>query len=59
MPARMTVIFRALRSLDDGREVALQLFDRQAAQGVVAAERDDQDANVAVQGPVQPAESAG
>ena len=48
-----------LRPLDDLREVALQLLGRQTAQAVVAAERDDQDADVAVERPVEPRQSAG
>ena len=36
-----------------------QLLDRQPAQPVVAAERDDQDAHVAVERPVEPRETTG
>ena len=48
-----------LRPLDDLRQVAAQLVDRQAAQAVVAAERDDQHAHVAFERPVEPAQAAG
>ena len=48
-----------LRPLDDLREVARQLRDRQAAQAVVAAERDDQNPDVAVERPVEPRQAAG
>ena len=45
--------------VDDGGQVLLQFLGRQAAQPVVAAELDDQDADVAVEGPVQPPQAAG
>ena len=47
MPARIDLDLPRLRALDDRRQVALQLLDRQAAQRVVAAERHDQHAHVA------------
>ncbi len=59
MPARTTGDAARLRALDDARQVALQLLDRQAAQRVVAAERHDQHAHVAVERPVEPAQPAG
>ena len=45
--------------VDDGGQVLLQFLGRQAAQPVVAAELDDQDADVAVERPVQPPQAAG
>ena len=48
-----------LRALDDAREVVAQLLDRQAAKAVVAAERHDQHAHVAVERPVEPRETVG
>ena len=47
-----------LRLLDDLRQVVLQLLGRQSAQAVVAAERDDQNADVAVERPVEPGQAA-
>ena len=43
-----------LRPLDDLGQIALQLLGRQPAQPVVAAERDDEHAHVAVERPVEP-----
>ena len=45
--------------VDDGGQVLAQFLERQAAQPVVAAELDDQDADVAVEGPVEPSQAAG
>ena len=45
--------------VDDGGQVLPHFLGRQAAQPVVAAELDDQDADVAVEGPVQPPQAAG
>ena len=48
-----------LRALDDLREVARQFRDRQAAQAVVAAKRDHQNPDVAVERPVETRQTAG
>ncbi len=48
-----------LRAFDDLRQVALQLLERQAAQRVVAAERHDQNPDVAFERPVEAAQPAG
>ncbi len=50
---------RACARSDDLREVGCELLGRQAAQAVVAAERDDQHPHVAVERPVEPRQSAG
>src|SRR5439155_3838296 len=48
-----------LGALDDRREIALQLARREAPKAVVAAERYDEDANLAVERPVEPTETTG
>ena len=45
-------------TLDDPRQIALQFLGRQTAQAVVAAQRDDQHAHVAVERPVEPRKPA-
>ena len=52
-------MFLSLARVDDRRQVLLHLVDRQTAQAVVGAERDDEDANVALERPVEPAQAAG
>ena len=47
-----------LGALDDRREVLLHLVDRETAQAVVGAERHDEDANVALERPVETAQAA-
>ncbi len=50
---------RASRAVDDRREVVAQFGGRQAPQSVVAAERHDQDSNVALERPVEPPQPPG
>ena len=52
-------MFFSRARVDDRRQVLLHLGDRQAAQAVVGAERDDEDAHVALERPVEPAQAAG
>ena len=47
------------RGVDDLREVLLHLGDRQPAQAVVGAERDDQHPHVPLERPVEPPQPAG
>ncbi len=58
MPASMTATFRSRARADDLAEVPLHLVWRQPPEAVVAAERDDEDPDVALQRPVEPAQSA-
>ena len=60
MPASSTGHALLARAFDDRREVLLHLRDRQAAQTVVRAELEDEDAHVAlVQRPVEPLQTGG
>ena len=54
----MTGMSRALRAIEHRREVLLEVVDRQSAQSVVGAERDNQHAHVALERPVEPPQSA-
>ena len=59
MPARMTSHAARLRGCDNLVEIGPQLFNRQAAQRVVAAELDQQVGRLVGQHPVEPGETAG
>ena len=59
MPARITTTFRSRARVDDLRQVLLHLGDREPAQPVVGAERDDQDSHVPFERPVEPPQPAG
>ena len=48
-----------LSALDDARQVLLQFVGRQRPQRIVAAQRHDQHAHVAIESPVEPRETAG
>ena len=56
--AHLAELAARLRTLNDPGQIVFQLRDWQAAQRVVPAERDDQDADVALERPIEPGQAA-